>query len=92
VRAIWKYTLKFTEVQDLDLPLGAELLTVQAQHGQIVLWAIVDIDEDRKSKRTFVLATNGAPFLPGSWLHRERYLGTFQLNAGSFVGHVFEQR
>lgn len=86
MKAIWKYPLQLLEVQDLELPWNAQLLTVQAQHEKPVLWVLVDPDEPRRERRTLFLATMEVP------LHAKVYLVTFQLHGGDFVGHVFEKK
>jgi hypothetical protein len=42
---IWKYGLNITDVQVLKLPRDHELLTIQVQDNNVVLWAAVDPDE-----------------------------------------------
>lgn len=41
-KTIYKYPLDVTDVQEIKLPVGAEILTVQAQNGTLCLWALVD--------------------------------------------------
>lgn len=89
-RAVWKWEIPLRTVFTLDLPRGAELLTVQTQYaggpGETpALWALVDPDAPTET-RCFQLVGTG---------HRElgeerRYVGTFQLTGGSLVCHVFE--
>lgn len=39
---IWKYELKLDDCQEIEMPVASQLLTVQAQHGKPMLWALVD--------------------------------------------------
>ncbi len=42
---IYKYPLKLQEQQAIQMPANAQLLDVQFQHGQLTLWALVDVGE-----------------------------------------------
>ena len=85
---IFKYTLAVEHSQVVNLPKDAQILCVQAQHGLPQLWALVD---DRPGvievAREFITLTTGG--LVGT-AEIGRHLGTYQLDNGAFVGHVFE--
>jgi len=85
---IWKYRLKIQdEPQSIEMPHGSgTALSVQYQHGRLVLWAIVDPDEKRMVRRTFQLFGTGQE-LPENWNH---YIGTVQQYGGHSVLHVFQ--
>jgi hypothetical protein len=87
IRKVFKYLLPRLDEFTLELPEGAQLLSVQAQGNEPMLWALVD--ENAPSKvRSFILRGSGhAIALPSAsyW-----YVGTVQLHGGHFVGHVFE--
>ncbi len=87
-KAILKYPLEVEDTQIVTLPARANILCVQAQHGQPMMWAIVDRDEKRLEQIILrIIGTgNPAPDDPGE------YIGTFQLNAGNFIGHAFKVR
>ena len=91
---IWKYELKPTEMQTINMPKGARVLCVQAQRGSACIWAVVDQESD-KEERTFITKCTNEDF--PEWLNKRNvqlahpdYIGTFQLEAGSLVFHVFE--
>ena len=72
---------------ELDLPKGAEILSVGVQDDQIVLWALGNPKSECETRRF-------AAVPPGVYLETElvrpiRFLGTAQL-MGSLVYHVFE--
>lgn len=69
----------------IDMPHGAKILTVQMQHGEPQLWALVDPGA-KTYPRTFHTYGTGytLPDYPG------KYVGTFQMAVGSLVFHVFE--
>ena len=41
-KSIWKFDLRVTDEQVVEMPAGAEHLTVQFQGEQLCMWAIVD--------------------------------------------------
>lgn len=72
---------------EIELPRGAEILTVQEQNNAPMLWALVD-PEAIKEKRKMLLLNTGAEMPPDVNYHR--FLGTYQLNGGRLVFHLFE--
>jgi hypothetical protein len=82
---IWKYTLNGM-VNDIQMPMDAEILTVQLQDGQMFnacIWAKVK-PENELEKRQFVVIGTGHSFDDTN----HKYIGTYQ--EGFFVWHVFE--
>jgi hypothetical protein len=81
---IWKY-----KVDDLlggvSLRRGATFLSVQTQHGAPVAWFRCDPTADKEARR-FVVRPTGQEY----HACREQYLGTFQLQNGLLVFHLFE--
>jgi hypothetical protein len=90
VKAIWKFPLQKADLQRVEMPESAEVLTVQVQGDQICLWAYVD-PTDRKRARFFDVVPTGSE-LPDDFLYSHRYVGTFQLQGGALVFHVFESK
>ena len=85
MQTIWKFPLRITDVQTIEMPAGAQILTAQVQAEELMLWAIVD-PHAANTGRTFAIATTGhaMQFSP------DKYIATFQLNGGLFVCHLFE--
>ena len=84
MKTIHKYVIPFDG--DLELPEGADILTVQTQHGVPQLWALIDDIVPFTTRRFKVLGTgHSAEEVDGI-----DYLGTFQLSGGSLIFHVFE--
>lgn len=83
---IWKYPLTPREIQDVTMPEGAEILTVQNQKEQVCLWAKVDPNAT-KVVRTFAVYGTGWEVITNAEF---RYIGTVQLEAGDLIYHVFE--
>ena len=82
-KVIWKFPLNLTDIQDVLLPIGAQILSVAEQNGVICLWAVVD-PEAEDGTRLIEIHGTGNDFGPGNRL----FLGTVVMNA--FVWHVFE--
>ena len=83
---IWKYQLEITGLTFLDIPKGAEFLSMQVQNGLPCMWFLVENEQERE-RRVFVVKTTGAELWEDPGV--QRYIGTFQ--TGGFVGHVFEE-
>lgn len=80
---IFKYPLQATDRQLVNLPKGAELLTVQMQHGQPCLWALVDERQPTEDRAIMIYGTGHPINTLG------KYLGTFQMDGGALVFHAF---
>ena len=87
-KQIWKYTL---DVYDsaIEMPIGAEVLTVQSQNNIPCLWALVNPLAE-KEKRYFEVFGTGHNVYCDMGIER-MYIGTFQIDSGSLVFHLFER-
>lgn len=85
---IWKYELNITTGQNISMPKGAEILTVQTQNGKPCLWALVNPEAELETRFIELFGT-GHPVLSGMGASR-KYIATFQMNEGSLVFHAFE--
>lgn len=84
MKSIWKFPLPSYPCV-IEMPSSAEVLTVQVQDGIPCLWALVEVENDLVRREFRVYGTGGQlPINPG------KYIGTFQLLGGGYVGHVFE--
>jgi hypothetical protein len=81
---VWKAALRPVEVQDIDVPAGAELLCAREQGNDICVWFRCDPNAASKKRRVAVVGTGHAAPSEG------RYLGSALLGGGAFVFHVFE--
>ena len=82
VKQIWKYKLE----NIIEMPKGAEILTVQIQNGKsfdTCIWAKVTPDNELE-KRRFVVIGTGHSFDDTNY----KYIGTYQ--DSPFVWHLFE--
>lgn len=83
---VYKYGVELNDYFEFDMPGGAKILTVQMQNGKPYMWAMVNPEEELQ-KRTFRMAGIGH-----SINEREiiGYIGTFQMQDGTLVFHLFE--
>lgn len=88
IKRIFKYELALQEGQNISLPLGAEILTIQAQNKIPCLWALVDPNKGTEIRHFEIFAT-GDPVLCDIGVDR-KYISTFQLEGGLLVFHAFE--
>ena len=82
---VFKYPIKLLS-NELDMPLGAEVLTVQVQENVITLWAKVD-DQAPMERRGFLVLGTGDKFKGDEGA----YIGTVQKADGYLIWHVFER-
>lgn len=87
MKRIWKRALKLTQHQDVELPIGAKIIHVAEQDGNICLWFICDSTAKLEVKQIQIAGT-GQEAPNGDYY---RYLGTAMLAKGLFVWHVFEK-
>ena len=82
---IYKYRLEPGRTE-LRMPEGAQVLTVQMQHGVACMWAKIN-PEMSQEDRTFEVYGTGHE-LPDD--PRLLYVASFQMEDGALVWHVFE--
>lgn len=91
MKVIYKYPLRFLDrdnIQELELPAGAELLKVDVQNGVVTLWALVDT-ENRMRLEKFALRMTGEELdysFDAEWEHLE----TVQMYP--YVYHIFRRK
>ena len=88
-KTIWKFELEVTDNQYVNMPYGAELLSVQTQGTTPCLWALVDAKNPTEERHFEVFGT-GHPVNCDMGIER-KYIGTFQLSGGATVFHLFER-
>lgn len=88
MRQIWKFPLAPDQIF-IEIPKGAEILTVQVQHGAPCIWAIVNPLEEKEKKQIRIIPTGVDIEGDTKGL---KYYGTFQIQTqrGLLIFHVFE--
>lgn len=85
MRSIWKFEIEVTDDQLIEMPAWAEILAVQTQNGRPCLWARVDPEATKMKRRILTHGTgHQVPSTTGD------YIGTYQVQGGALVFHVFE--
>ncbi len=84
---IFKYPIQITDEQEIFLPDKANILTVQTQYGQPHIWALCNPKEVPMSRTLFICGTGN----PIDSIADKKYIGTFQMDNGLFVWHLFEK-
>jgi hypothetical protein len=86
MQTIWKKILPVTATQVIEVPGDAEILSVNRQHEQLVIWYTCDPTLITNKNITILMCGTGhiAPEF-------SKYIGTVLLNDDSLVIHVFEQ-
>ena len=87
MKTIWKYPIGIDAEIKIEIPMFAEILTVQVQYGEPNLWVLVD-EDNKYEVRKFICYGTGHQIECKDLL----YIGTFQLLEGKFVWHLFEKR
>ena len=88
MKTIWKFPLQITDYQIVIAPVGAQLLSVQAQNGVPCIWALVDPSHTNRPYNIYCFGT-GHPVPPEMALV---FIDTVQLYDGSLVFHFFYEQ
>lgn len=86
MKTIWKVEIKPWDRVSVELPEGADILTVQLQNGLPHIWALVDDQKEIKMVEIYVFGTGQ---LVPNHVTLEDYIGTYQMNDGKLVYHLF---
>ena len=85
MKKVYKYTLDWFDYKRLMLPVGAQILHFDVQHGEPQIWALVE-PEATMIERTFRLAGTGHAITEQSLNH----IGSTLMMNGKLVWHLFE--
>lgn len=85
MKVIHKYQL-LNETHSINVPEGAEILSVQTQNNVPCIWMLINPKETMFDIRTFFMVGTGNCFNQDG-----KYIGTCQLDRGSCVMHIFEK-
>ncbi len=86
MKKIWKYTLPVTDHPILPMQKDARVLSVDVQHGEVQVWALVDPEAPTELRR-FRVSGTGHPL--GEEIESLRFIGTVQMMGGQLVWHIF---
>ncbi len=94
MKRIYKYKLEIRDIQDVFLPIDCEMLSVQVNHGQPCLWALVPGESGvpEQPRTIYCIGTGHNILIPLG-----KFLGTVQMMGGPtesdkniYVFHFFE--
>lgn len=86
---IWKFPIPMADEFSISMPIGGQILSIQAQQGRGQMWVLVD-PKAPPEQRHFRIARTGYGYSTESFTSR-RYLGTLQMKGGAPEWHVFEE-
>lgn len=90
MKTVFKYPLPLTnDVQTVNMPVDFKILTLQMQHGVPTIWALVDDNDPPVVSRRFRTIGTGHQFRDSAEF--PVYVGTFQVEGGMFIFHVFTE-
>jgi len=87
MRTIWKFKIQTIDEQQIAMPFGAQILCVQIQNAEPYIWALIEDDSNQREERWIEVFGTGNPIGNAS---ERKYIGTYQLDNGNLVFHVFE--
>ncbi len=88
MKAIYKYPIPVEKsFFNLELPYRAEILAFQAQHGEPLIWVLID-DQVVQEVRHFAIRGTGEAM--NDWRNTDIYIDTVQMPP--FVWHLFETK
>jgi len=91
MKKIFKYELETTDYQEIEMPIGAQILCLQTQDEIPHIWALVDTNANKELKAFEIFGTgHEVPDRDYPNDDRRRYVGTYQLRKGALVFHCFE--
>ncbi len=85
MKTIWKFPIPPRQYFKLEMPRGARIIAVQTQDGAPNMWA--EVQPDQPSEVRSFLGVETGNLIPETNLE---YVGTCQLNGGTYVFHLYE--
>ena len=89
MKAVFKYRLSKSGTTEVRMPIGAEVLSVKTQFGEVVLYALVENDTNAGTEvRHFESIMTGQNLSES--IDKCAYVDTALLDDGAYVIHIFE--
>lgn len=82
---VHKFPLELADRQELKLPRGASILSVQEQGGVLCAWVLLE-PERHTETRCLIIVGTGQPVPDDAGPH----VASVQTARGAFVWHIFE--
>jgi len=81
---IFKYRIKETDYQEIEMPEGAVILSIQNQYGNLQMWAKVDESRRLLTRRFRIIGT-------GNHFNDEGLTYIDTVKQDGYVWHIFEE-
>lgn len=88
--SIWKFVLEATESQEVEMPVGSEIISAESQGDSVVIYALVKPKEEGKEVYKFLVYGTGHDIRLN--ITEYRFLDTVKMYSGSLMFHVFYKR
>ena len=82
MKSIWKFPVEGVNNQSVEMPVGAQPLSLQVQGDQVCIYALVDTEAEKEERLVQIFGT-GRPVA-----NEGTFIGTFQMT-GAVVFHTF---
>ena len=86
MKTVFKFSLPVVDHALVQMPRGAQILTVDQQYNQAYIWALVDNAEPYVNHKFTVHGTGH----PANDVEGLAFVGSLILMEGAFVGHVWD--
>lgn len=87
IKKIFKYVIPITDESELQLPAGAQILSVMKQRNEIVLYVIVNTSIN--VMKTVSIRVVGTGHIIDFDTNEYKFVGTVSLHGGVLMFHVF---
>lgn len=88
MKKIFKYELEITDFQEIEMPIGALVISAKEQNGKLCIWAEVDLRiKTTKSKKIAIVGT-GNPVEFSIGVYDYSFVDTVIMSYG-LVWHVY---
>ena len=89
MKTIWKFPLEIKDYQEIHIPSAHRILAIQTQNEQPCIWALVESDSPQEKVPIYIVGTGHDAKTVVNL--EANYIGTFQIQGGAFVFHVFKR-
>lgn len=86
MKTIWKYEISTTDIQSIDMPSDARIISVHTQYGKPCIW--VECDPDCAIRKRVWIRTYGT----GHPIEETnlKFIGTYLIHQDNLVFHIYE--
>ncbi len=88
MKKVMQYLLKDTNLQNLILPIGSKILSIQDLNGEPTIFALTDMDQKQEEVRVLYRVRTGVPVIND--VAGFKYLGSVLVHSFGYAYHVFE--